>query len=71
MGFDIISPVVGKTASYVFKPEALYNIKQYALHPNYKTYYHGSPEKFNMRDARTGSWMNIGLHVGEDRAIAN
>ena len=69
MAFDVAVPIVGKGVSYVSKPAVLYNIKKFVQHPTYRTYYHGSPEPFPIKNFYRGTQFDIGLHVG-DRDIA-
>lgn len=49
----------------------LNNAKSYLTHPFYKTVYHGSPYPFDIKNAWTATNYDIGLHVGENPAIAN
>jgi hypothetical protein len=38
--------------------------KSYIRHPNYITAYHGSPYPFDVKNAWTATWNDLGLHVG-------
>lgn len=38
--------------------------KSYIKHPNYITAYHGSPYPFDIKNAWTATWNDLGLHVG-------
>ena len=38
--------------------------KSYIKHPNYITAYHGSPYPFDVKNAWTATWNDLGLHVG-------
>lgn len=54
-------------AGLLFGPKLANVPKEYYLsylrHPTWVTYQHGTPEIFNINEARTGSFNNIGLHA--------
>lgn len=69
LGFDLVAPSAVKGVGYVTKPEVISNVTKYITHPSYKTYYHGSPHPFDIKNFYTGTAHDVGLHVG-DKNIA-
>lgn len=68
-GFDLLAPGMAKGMGYVAKPDVASNLIKYVTHPSYKTYYHGSPQPFPIKDFYRGTAHDVGLHVG-DKNIA-
>ena len=68
-GFDLVAPGAVKGARYITKPEVISNVPKYITHPSYKTYYHGSPHPFDIKNFYRGTAHDVGLHVG-DKNIA-
>jgi hypothetical protein len=46
------------------------DVSWFVRHPRAKKVYHGSSSKFDLRDARTASEGNVGIHVSPKKEIA-
>ena len=63
--FDLLTGFRGALTSGL-----LDDVSWFVRHPRAKKVYHGSADKFDLRDARTASEGNIGIHVSPNKEIA-